>query len=108
MILLNLVRDRIRQFERAQRALAVLSNRLRGRTNRDDRSADDSDLVGYLLRETELSPPQNQVIRMVYLGGKTITDVARELGKNPGTIQRHHDRALEKLASRAAHLRLSE
>ncbi len=107
-ILRNLVRDEIRDLERAERALETLGNTQeyspRGSAEQD--FLEDGELVDYLLENTPLSSTQGQVIRMIYFQGMTMAQVAREMCKNPGTIQRHHDRAIQKLAVRASALRI--
>jgi RNA polymerase sigma factor (sigma-70 family) len=99
-ILLNLVRDHIRGLERTQRALEALAIRLDGRRpgREPGREVEDSELVELLLHHAELSPLQRHVLERLYFGGLTNCELARELGKNPGTVMRHHERALEKLS----------
>ena len=65
---------------------------------------ENGELLQYLLDHTLLTNLQREVINMVYYRGMTITEVARTLSKNPGTIHRHHERALDKLARCAAQL----
>ena len=102
-ILRNLVRDRIRELERAQRAFRKVVER--ERTSGDGNgSLEDSEFVGFLLATTDLTPLQGRVIQMLYLDGKTISEAAGELSRNPGTVRQHHDRAIQKLAARAATL----
>ncbi len=107
-ILRNLIRDHLRRAERAQRALEEIAARTADSVSGHEEAArfDESELVGYLLDQTALSPLQNRVIRMFYLNGMTLTEIARELSRNPGTILRHLRRAIDKLASRAAELEL--
>jgi RNA polymerase sigma-70 factor (ECF subfamily) len=107
-ILRNLVRDEIRHLERAERALETLGCALESspRNAAEQDFLEDGELVNYLLENTPLSSTQEQVIRMIYFQGMTMAEVARELSKNPGTIQRHHDRAIQKLAVRASALRI--
>jgi DNA-directed RNA polymerase specialized sigma24 family protein len=41
---------------------------------------------------------------MIYFDGMSVSEAAKELSKNPGTILQHRDRALEKLARSAQKL----
>lgn len=103
-ILRNLIRDKIRHLERARRLLGdVATSQTRAFESRQrPHPVDEGDLLEYLLTHTDLSPLQEKVISMMYVQGRTITEVARDLGKNPGTVQRHHERAIEKLAASAS------
>lgn len=108
MILQNLIRDHLRRAERAERVMETLA------ATRPEsipgleavRELDDGEFIKYLLENARLSPLQDKVVRMVYLDGMKPIEVARELSKNPGTIQRHLHRALEKLETCAAGLEL--
>lgn len=99
-ILLNLVRDHIRDLERTERALDALSARIDGRaTARDGNGAlEDGELVALLLERSGLTRLQRRVIDRLYFGGLSLCEVARELRKNPGTVLRHQERALSKLS----------
>ena len=103
-ILRNLIRDRIRELERAQRALEVLAARSPISVAPGDGAVDGEDFVFHLLEHARLSATQAEVVRLIYVDGLSVADVADRLAKNPGTIHRHRERALEKLA-RAASLR---
>jgi RNA polymerase sigma factor (sigma-70 family) len=100
MILLNLVRDHIRELERTRRALDELAVRLdcRPPVRESNRVIEEGELVKRLLDGAGLSPLQERVLERLYFGGLTISELARELGRNPGTVLRHHDRAIEKLS----------
>ncbi len=102
----NLIRDRIRQLERAQRLFdGVARTKLPELVPTAERDAlGESDLVERVLELADLTRTQRLVIDRMYFDGLTVSEVARALDKNPGTIQRHHDRALEKLSSCAARL----
>jgi RNA polymerase sigma factor (sigma-70 family) len=108
IVLKNLIRDLLRRQVRTQRVLAALAaaspETLYGQEEKP--ALEDSEAVEYLLRNTDLSPLQSKVLRLVYLNGQTVSEVARELSRNPGTVQRHLDRALEKLAHSAAALEI--
>jgi RNA polymerase sigma factor (sigma-70 family) len=95
-ILRNAIRDRLRELELAKAALDELAKEV-CREDGSSGAMEDAELVAHLLEHARLSPIQEKVIRMLYLEEMKNSDVARELGKNPGTIQRHRDRALEKL-----------
>ncbi len=103
-ILQNLIRDHIRSLERARRGLEELGRRHppEGEEARGDASFEDDELVLFLLENSGLSPIQKKVIQMLYLQGMGVTEVGRELSKNPGTIAQQRDRALEKMARCAA------
>ncbi|MEM7263675.1 MAG: sigma-70 family RNA polymerase sigma factor [Planctomycetota bacterium] len=105
-ILRNLIRDKIRALERARRLFdGVARERAPSLEPRPDRdTVGEGDLLAHLLGSTDLSPVQEKILNMMYFGGMTLTEVARELGKNPGTILRHHERAINKLSRNAAKL----
>ena len=107
-ILQNLIRDHLRRAERAQRALESLATTSPRDVPGDEEAerVDDDELLGFLLERTKLSPLQAKVLRMVYLDNMTLSEVALELSKNPGTILRHVRRALAKLGASAAELEL--
>lgn len=114
IILVNIIRDHIRKLKNWQKAIHELSIGLgdeNGSENRrsgpEDAALDDSELVSYLLKNSTLSPIQEKVIRMIYLDGMSISGVAKELSKNPGTILQHRDRGLEKLSRCAAKIGVS-
>ena len=103
-ILLNLVRDHVRDLERARRALEALANS----SNRNGRSRagdlEDAELVRRLIESAGLSRIQQLVLERLYFDDLTICELARQLEKNPGTIHQHHERALEKLSRCAARM----
>ena len=105
-VLRNLVRDKIRELERAGRLLETLADRGDSREppGEEPRRLEDGELIRSLLERTALSPLQSEVIRMRYFQGMKIAEVARVLGVNPGTVYRHHDRAIDKLARCAARM----
>ena len=104
-ILKNLIRDQIRKLERAQNGLEVVA-RSRGDSsnNLDEPHLDDRELLTYLIENTQLTSIQQEVIKLMYFSSMTITEAARALSKNPGTILRHHERAIEKLSQKAGQL----
>lgn len=105
MILLNLVRDHVRQLDRARRALDALA-RSADRNGRNGRAGEieDAELVRRLIESAGLSRIQQLVLERLYFDDLTICELARQLGKNPGTIHQHHERALEKLSRCAARM----
>lgn len=102
MILRNLIRDRIREFERAQRALEALVERSSVSVDPEDRAVECGDLVAHLLDRAGLTTIQAEVVHLIYVDGLSVADVADRLAKNPGTIHQHRERALEKLARAAS------
>ena len=56
-------------------------------------------LVRYLpiAIEEELTPRQQQLLRMFYYDGKSVSDIARELAVNKSTVTRTLQRAQERL-----------
>jgi RNA polymerase sigma factor (sigma-70 family) len=105
-ILQNMVRDQIREIELARQALETRAKAL-GETGPDPARGDghdDEKLVIHLLEHSDLSRLQKKVIDMIYLQGMACCDVARELSRNRGTIARHRDRALKKMARCASRL----
>ena len=105
-ILLNVIRDHIRKLQSWNKMIEAMVGGLRGANGDDvgrhadpeDAALDNRELVSYLLKNSTLSPIQEKVIHMIYFDGMSITEVANELSKNPGTILQHRDRGLEKLA----------
>jgi RNA polymerase sigma factor (sigma-70 family) len=92
------VRDHIREIERTQRGLDELAARRDSSTPERDSNLERGEVVKLLIERAGLSPLQRLVLERLYFGGLTTCELARELGKNPGTIERHHGRALEKLS----------
>lgn len=107
-ILRNLVRDKIRELQKAQRVLEVLAtSAARNGTSRDGQGEfEDGELLRHLLQRTELTRSQQEIVRLFYFDGLSISDISRRLSKNPGTIHRHHHRAIEKLSAYASRLEL--
>jgi len=105
-ILRNLIRDKIREIERFHELLDTLAREQESRPAPRERPGrfEDGEFLQYLLVHTDLTAVQKQVIRMMYFDGLKLTEVARSLSKNPGTIQRHHNRAIEKLSRHANRL----
>ena len=108
IVLQNVVRDRIQNLEKAEAALALLAEELgcRPPENDGDGNLDDKDLVAFLLMQSSLTPIQAKVIRMRYIDEMRVIEIARELGKNPGTIAVHIDHAIDKMARRASQLKV--
>ena len=109
-ILQNLIRDHIRRTERAHRVLDSLAHSrpdsVSGRQEAE--RFDDGEVLDTLLERTELSALQATVVRMVYLDSMTLSETARQLSRNPGTVLRHLRRALEKLEKCAAEMELTQ
>jgi RNA polymerase sigma factor (sigma-70 family) len=105
-ILRNLVRDRIRELERAARAMEVLVRRCPDSIEPEDEAVETEDVVRYLMENAGLSKLQLEVVCLVFLEGLPVSDAAARLSRNPGTVHHHLERALTKLATRAASLRI--
>ena len=110
-ILKNLVRDKIRQIQRTQRVLEILASSSAAGTSPDGTSPDgaafeDGEFLRHLLNGTQLTRTQREIVRMIYFEGLSISEIARSLEKNPGTIHRHHHRAIGKLSAYASRLEL--
>lgn len=105
-ILRNLVHDKIRELQRAQRVLGVLAARCveeAGSPGEPSRF-EDGEFLRYLLDHSDLTRTQEKVIRMMYFEDLSVSQVARQLSRNPGTILQHHNRAIEKLSACASRL----
>ena len=59
-----------------------------------------------LMENAGLSEVQMEVVCLVFLEGLPVSAAAARLSKNPGTVHHHLERALTKLATRAALLRI--
>jgi len=112
VVLRNLIRDKIRELARAQRVFEKLGQ-LRSMEERGEKNEvspdgegtfEEGEFLRFLFDKTDLSPLQEKVLHMMYYAGHTISEIARCLARNPGTVQRHHDRAIQKLARCAARL----
>ena len=105
-ILKNLIRDHLRKAQRAQRAFEEITStsEVEEAAESANVEVEDADFLRYLLDTTDLSSVQAQVVHMMYQGGLTITETAHALKRNPGTIKRHHDRAIDKMAQSATFL----
>jgi RNA polymerase sigma factor (sigma-70 family) len=107
-ILRNLVRDRIRELEQAAKAMEVLVARGPGSAGPEDEAVESEDAVRYLLEHAGLSKVQTEVVCLVFLEGLPVSAAATRLSRNPGTIHHHLERALTKMATRAATMRIQQ
>ncbi len=107
VILRNLIRDKIRELEKIQKIFEHLADRARIAlipTDHQPQVLEEGEFLQDLISKSELTETQERVIRLMYFEDLTLTEVARALSKNPGTIQRHHNRAIEKLSRNANRL----
>jgi DNA-directed RNA polymerase specialized sigma24 family protein len=87
-----------------QRAIEALARQrlVDARHSGESNEIEDGELARHLLEKSSLTPLQERVIRMMYLEGKSLGEVAGSLSRNPGTVRQHHDRAIRKMAALAA------